>query len=616
MPDPADHDRIPEKVPPLPLPDFEYEDLEKQDRIGTGGDADVYRAKLDHEGYTYSVAIKEPRFEGTIQKQVLEKFQTEAETWSSLNDHDNIVSVYDWGADPLPWLALEYMDGGTLQDKIGSVDVAEALWLSGRIAEGIRYGHRHGVAHLDIKPTNVLLRDTGAGTWDYPKVSDWGLAKMLLEHSNSIEGISPTYGAPEQFAAEEYGSPDDITDVYQLGAVVYALVTGEPPFSGSSRAVMQGVLEKEPDPPSVVNSAVPTAVDEVLLKSLAKKKADRYEGVLTFRKDLDRLFEEYISGDIDTPVASTGESTASSTDEPTEEKSDQAGVPGTDSAEEDESRSNTQSSPDAPDISTPSSASTVESARRDSSSLVSRRNAIGLLGVGVIGGGGLMITQMGDQTPENQNQPPQEQEDQSLGSSNTEPVNTNGNWDFVEDFEEYSIGRNLADIEAWSENRREEVGFEIQNAASELESQQALGPTQDSGNWKVGAYNEQIDSWSYPENGFEIRGVLHAGADNHAVRVILDAENAGGPRMNLRYGDVAYVNFDKNRTIIDNATSEPYETRIVGKSDQSITYSYRPISESEWNVIENSTDYSGLINGIGVLMNNGGQIDRLQLRKL
>ncbi|GAB3319040.1 protein kinase domain-containing protein [Haloplanus salinarum] len=174
MPGPADDDRIPEAVAPHTLSDFGYGDLEKGKRIGTGGDADVYRATLDQDGYTYPIAVKEPRFEGTIRKRVFQRFETEAETWESLNHHENVVSVYTWGAEPLPWLALEFMDGGTLEAQLGSIDVAEALWLSGRIAEGIRYGHRHGVAHLDIKPTNVLLRDTPEGKWDYPKVSDWG----------------------------------------------------------------------------------------------------------------------------------------------------------------------------------------------------------------------------------------------------------------------------------------------------------------------------------------------------------------------------------------------------------------------------------------------------------
>lgn len=199
---------------------------------------------------------------------VVERFQRETVTWANLDDHGNVVTVYDSGIEPFPWIALEYMDGGTLDSKIGSCKVEEGLWLAGRIAEGIRHGHRHGVAHLDIKPSNILLRETPVGQWDYPKVSDWGLAKMLLEHSNSIEGFSPTYGAPEQFDAEAYGDPDDFTDIYRLGTVLYTLLAGEPPFSGSSRASLQGILQRDPDPPSTVNSDLPAAVDDIGLKAL------------------------------------------------------------------------------------------------------------------------------------------------------------------------------------------------------------------------------------------------------------------------------------------------------------------------------------------------------------
>jgi serine/threonine protein kinase len=360
MPGPADYEKIPESGSPLLLPDFGFDDLEKGDRIGTGGDSDVYRATVYHSGNKHTVAVKEPRFEGTIQNQAFEKFRTEAETWSSLSDHDNIVSVYAWGTEPLPWLCMEFMDGGTLDEQVGSLELAEALWLSGRIAEGIRHGHRHGVAHLDIKPTNVLLRNTPSGKWDYPKVSDWGLAKMLLEHSNSVEGISPTYAAPEQFDPETFGDPDDFTDIYQLGAVVYALLTGEPPFTGPSTTVMRSVLEDEPAPPSAVNPNLPDVVDKVVLKALAKQKNKRYESIVIFRRTLDRLLAELI----DARGGVTGSERTQSTDRSAD--------------------SHTQSHGQG----------ASNNGRR---SLVTRRRAIGVLGIGAVGlGGGWMATQMDD----------------------------------------------------------------------------------------------------------------------------------------------------------------------------------------------------------------------------
>jgi halocyanin-like protein len=403
MPRPADHERIPDPVPPLPLPEFDYDDIEKTERIGTGGDADVYLGTVEHQGNKYEVAIKEPRFEGTIQRRVVEKFQNEAETWNSLSDHENIVSVYGWGTKPLPWMGLEYMDGGTLSNNIGSLDVAEALWLAGRIAEGIRYGHRHGIAHLDIKPANVLLRNTPAGKWKYPKVSDWGLAKMLLEHSNSIEGISPTYAAPEQFDSEVFGSPDDFTDIYQLGTVVYAMLAGEPPFTGTSTAVMRSVLDDQPDPPSAVNPDLPEAVDDVVLQALAKEKDDRYESVVTFRQELDRLFEELMESNIfsDTAVG-VNQSTGSGESPKTRSGSAKASHKPNRAASEPDNRSASSGSAGG----TSNRQSTVQGMSKESppenrktseDTLIDRRQAIiGILGAGVIGVGGWQIIDNGD----------------------------------------------------------------------------------------------------------------------------------------------------------------------------------------------------------------------------
>ena len=296
-----DHPSIPKVIDAQSAPDFEYEKIQKGDKIGVGGEANVYRATVTENSETFEFALKEPRFEGTVQTEVFERFEEEAETWSGLDDHQNIVTVYGFGAKSIPWLALEYMDGGTLAERIDKIEFEEALWLAGRVAEGVRYGHRHGVAHLDLKPSNVLLRETPDGTWDYPKVSDWGLAKMLLERSESVEGLSPTYAAPEQFNADEYGRPDDITDIYQFGAVAYELLTGQPPFTGSPTEVMQSVLERDPAKLSEVNPDLPAEIDDIILKALTKDKDDRYDSILLFQKQLDQLFYDYAT-DLDVNV--------------------------------------------------------------------------------------------------------------------------------------------------------------------------------------------------------------------------------------------------------------------------------------------------------------------------
>jgi serine/threonine protein kinase len=134
---------------------------------------------------------------------------------------------------------------------------------------------------------NILFRSV-ENAWEVPKVADWGLSKHLLEHSKSIEGMSPHYAAPEQFD-DDRGPVDDITDIYQLGAVFYELFTGRPPFEGQPFQVMKKVETEQPTPPSEL-ADLPPAIDEILLTALAKEKADRYEDILLLRNAFEDVF--------------------------------------------------------------------------------------------------------------------------------------------------------------------------------------------------------------------------------------------------------------------------------------------------------------------------------------
>lgn len=257
-------------------PDIEgYETLE---RIGSGGTADVFRARDPDGG---AVALKTPRVPDlrTVDTDVFEQFLREAEVWSQLDDHPNVVSVHDWGSQPVPWIALEFCDDGTLGERCGELPPAAAAETMGAICEATHHAHRHGVSHADLKPSNVLFRDGTA------KVTDWGLARVLLEHSQSVDGMTPAYAAPEQIRDE--GGVDDRTDVYQLGVLTYELLTGRRPFEGDSYAgTVQAVLGGEYDPPSAVEPSLPAAVDGVVATALATDPADRQETALHLRDAL------------------------------------------------------------------------------------------------------------------------------------------------------------------------------------------------------------------------------------------------------------------------------------------------------------------------------------------
>jgi serine/threonine protein kinase len=125
-----------------------------------------------------------------------------------------------------------------------------------------------------------------------PKVADWGLSKQLLEHSKSVDGMSPHYAAPEQFDTDVYGQTNNVTDVYQLGAVFYELFTGRPPFEGQTFEVIDKIRNEEPTPPSQV-ADIPAEIDDILLTALATEKTDRYEDVLYLRDELQKLWDEY-----------------------------------------------------------------------------------------------------------------------------------------------------------------------------------------------------------------------------------------------------------------------------------------------------------------------------------
>jgi tetratricopeptide (TPR) repeat protein len=270
--------------------ELSYDDIETEEQIGSGGNADVYRATIDVDDTQETIALKEPRMQGTVDKSVIEKFVSEAETWAKLDDHEHIVSVLGYGSAPLPWIALEHMDEGDLADH-EELRFAERLEVAIRITDAVWYAHQHGIAHLDLKPANILFTSTGSESNSdiTPKIADWGLARMLLDHSKSVEALSPRYSAPEQFDSESHGTPDNQTDLYQLGVIIYELLTQEHPFEGSPSQVMHSIMHETPEPPSAHDPAVSAALDELLLTALAKKKDDRQEAVIYLRDGLQSI---------------------------------------------------------------------------------------------------------------------------------------------------------------------------------------------------------------------------------------------------------------------------------------------------------------------------------------
>lgn len=272
--------------------ELDYADVQGGEQTGTGGFARASLVTVDDR----ELVIKEPFVEGTIETDTFEAFVDEGETWAKLDDHPHIVNVVDRGT-RYPWIAIEYMDGGSLADRLdnGSLNTTEALWIGTRLSRAVQHAHRHGVAHLDLTPSNVLFRATNDKTWDVPKISDWGMSRALLEQSGTVEGLTPNYAAPEQFDPDEFGAPDDFTDRFQLGAVVYETLTGERAFPGSGAAAMRRILDGDVTAPTTIDPNLPTDLDEVFERALAPEKSDRYETVVNFRRDLAAALDGLVS---------------------------------------------------------------------------------------------------------------------------------------------------------------------------------------------------------------------------------------------------------------------------------------------------------------------------------
>jgi WD40 repeat protein len=255
------------------------------DELGRGGMGVVYKARdinLDRV-----VALKTVLAGGHASGAELVRLRTEAVAIARVQ-HPNIVQIYKVGEhDGLPFLALEFCPGGSLDKKLAGNPMAarQATQLVEVLAQAVRAAHEQRVLHRDLKPANVLFAANGT-----PKITDFGLAKKLDEQGQTATGAilgTPSYMAPEQAGGKKVGPA---ADVYALGAVLYECLTGRPPFKGPTPldTVFQ-VLSEEPVPPGQLVPTVPRDVETICLKCLQKEAVRRYESARSLAEDLQRF---------------------------------------------------------------------------------------------------------------------------------------------------------------------------------------------------------------------------------------------------------------------------------------------------------------------------------------
>jgi WD40 repeat protein len=263
-----------------------------EQRLGSGGMGSVYRA-LRADAYRQQVALKVIR-PGLDSAEVLRRFHTERQALADLG-HPHIARLLDGGTtdDGRPYLVMEYIDGEPLdrycdRHRLGTRERVQLLLA---VCAAVQHAHERGVVHRDLKPANVLVTADGA-----PKVTDFGLAKRL---EGSPADASPTQtgavlGTPSYMAPEQAGGVTKqvgpAADVYALGAILYKLVTGRPPFRAATPLdTLLQVLSEEPVPPSRLHPKLARDLETICLKCLQKEPPKRYASALDLAEDLGRF---------------------------------------------------------------------------------------------------------------------------------------------------------------------------------------------------------------------------------------------------------------------------------------------------------------------------------------
>jgi serine/threonine protein kinase len=271
-------------------PGQEFGDYVLEAELGRGGMGVVYRAR--QKSLNRTVAVKMVLSGALAGPEDRHRFRTEAEAAARLQ-HPNIVTVHDVGEiDGRCYYSMEYVAGRSLAQLLddGPVSGRQAARYVETVARAIHHAHTQGILHRDLKPGNVLLDHA-----DQPHVTDFGLAKRLGDTGHTRTGDvlgTPRYMAPEQ-AAGQVKELGPATDIYALGAILYELVTGRPPFAADSvLETVRQVLDNEPAPPTLLNPHIDADLETIILKCLEKDPRARYGSAEALADDLRRYLDD------------------------------------------------------------------------------------------------------------------------------------------------------------------------------------------------------------------------------------------------------------------------------------------------------------------------------------
>src|SRR6266542_3075265 len=265
----------------------ELGDYELLEEVGRGGQGVVFRAR--QKSLNRTVALKVIGLGQWASKAHLKRFRCEAEAAASL-EHPGIVPIHEVGErDGSCYFSMKFIEGGQLDEIVrrDPMPIRQAAELIAKVARTVHYAHEHGILHRDIKPGNILLDAEGE-----PHLTDFGLARLLETESTVTRTLevlgTPSYMAPEQ-ALGENAAVSSATDVYGLGAVLYQLLTGQPPFAGGTTyETIKLLFDTEPRQPRLLNPKIDRDLSTICLKCLEKDSRRRYPSALALAEDLDR----------------------------------------------------------------------------------------------------------------------------------------------------------------------------------------------------------------------------------------------------------------------------------------------------------------------------------------
>lgn len=277
---------------------FISERYEIIDKVGSGGMADVYKAKCHRLNRYVAIKILKPEY--SSDKNFVAKFRGEAQSVAGLS-HPNVVNVYDVGEDEgLYYIVMELVEGITLKrfiERKGRLEIKEAVGIAIQIAQGMEAAHENHIIHRDIKPQNIIISRDGK-----VKVTDFGIAKAVSTNTVTQNAIgSVHYLSPEQARG---GYSDEKSDIYSLGVTIYEMLSGEVPFAGdNSVSVALLHIQGEATPLRELNPDVPVSVEKIVQKCMQKKPERRYLSAADLIADLKRSI---INKDGDYVVISNG----------------------------------------------------------------------------------------------------------------------------------------------------------------------------------------------------------------------------------------------------------------------------------------------------------------------